>query len=567
MRQQWIPIEPGFLVRPWIIRAARPFCAAVSRPGWYIFEPMKVGRNEPCSCGSGKKYKTCCGAAPEEESQQILAWRRLSRAVQDHAPKLLNFIAESHGRGAIQEAWEEFTLWSGEPFDPESPQVTLFYPWLFHVWKPLTTETEIEARCLHSIPPSQAYLIAKGKGIDPLLYRYLSACLDSPFGFFEIISADPGHGMQMREILTEATCAVLERSASGSLRPGDILYGMVVECDGIVMLEASAPVAIPIGMKPMIVEERELLLEEEALEQEQVLAAMDEDERAAGEAVDDPVDFETDDDEEAPDEVDAADGAQAETTLHKFALLRYDFSNRELYWKLVLPLLNPTLPELHTTDGDPLSMQRLIFAIDSAADAFAALKGLAVGHSEDALLRDAQFAPHGALRRVEFNWTKRGNSRHKGWETTVLGRIEIDDTRLAAEVNSAQRASEFKRLVSEQLGDKARYRVTEIQSIERLVAEARANPRAPTQADLDQAALMAQPEVQAHLRDILTRHYDAWVDERLPALLGKTPREAVRTAAGREKVDALICDIERMGPGMTAYDVSITDNLRKKLGL
>ncbi|MDX1503354.1 MAG: SEC-C metal-binding domain-containing protein [Thermoanaerobaculia bacterium] len=22
----------------------------------------KVGRNEPCPCGSGKKYKKCCGA-------------------------------------------------------------------------------------------------------------------------------------------------------------------------------------------------------------------------------------------------------------------------------------------------------------------------------------------------------------------------------------------------------------------------------------------------------------------------------------------------------------------------
>ena len=22
----------------------------------------KIGRNEPCSCGSGKKYKHCCGA-------------------------------------------------------------------------------------------------------------------------------------------------------------------------------------------------------------------------------------------------------------------------------------------------------------------------------------------------------------------------------------------------------------------------------------------------------------------------------------------------------------------------
>jgi preprotein translocase subunit SecA len=22
----------------------------------------KVGRNDPCTCGSGKKYKNCCGA-------------------------------------------------------------------------------------------------------------------------------------------------------------------------------------------------------------------------------------------------------------------------------------------------------------------------------------------------------------------------------------------------------------------------------------------------------------------------------------------------------------------------
>ena len=24
---------------------------------------IKIGRNEPCHCGSGKKYKKCCGAA------------------------------------------------------------------------------------------------------------------------------------------------------------------------------------------------------------------------------------------------------------------------------------------------------------------------------------------------------------------------------------------------------------------------------------------------------------------------------------------------------------------------
>jgi uncharacterized protein YecA (UPF0149 family) len=26
-------------------------------------ETPKIGRNDPCPCGSGKKYKKCCGAA------------------------------------------------------------------------------------------------------------------------------------------------------------------------------------------------------------------------------------------------------------------------------------------------------------------------------------------------------------------------------------------------------------------------------------------------------------------------------------------------------------------------
>ena len=27
-----------------------------------IRKPVKVGRNDPCPCGSGKKFKKCCGA-------------------------------------------------------------------------------------------------------------------------------------------------------------------------------------------------------------------------------------------------------------------------------------------------------------------------------------------------------------------------------------------------------------------------------------------------------------------------------------------------------------------------
>jgi hypothetical protein len=341
---------------------------------------------------------------------------------------------------------------------------------------------------------------------------------------------------------------------------------MVVECGGVVMLEAAAPFAIPVRFKPRILEERERLLEDEVLAREE-MAAMADEERASGGGANEGVreDGTQIGAKSAAEGVKAPIAADAGVTLDKFALFRHDFSNRELYWELEWALANPDSPELRNTDGDRLSMQRLIFDIESPDHAFAALQALALGHSREDLLQGAEYTPDGALQRVEFHWTKHANSRHKGFETTLLGRIEIDGKRLAAEVNSAERAKELKRLVSERMGGKVRYLATEIQSMERLLSEARGKPSRDE--DRNQAALMAQPEVQAHIRGMMKRHYEAWMDEKLPALKGQTPREAVRTKAGKEKVAALIQEIERIGQGMAGYDFSITHDLRKELGI
>jgi uncharacterized protein len=42
----------------WLARRAPPDAGA----GTYIRPEPKVGRNDPCPCGSGKKFKKCCGA-------------------------------------------------------------------------------------------------------------------------------------------------------------------------------------------------------------------------------------------------------------------------------------------------------------------------------------------------------------------------------------------------------------------------------------------------------------------------------------------------------------------------
>ena len=67
----------------------------------------------------------------------------------------------------------------------------------------------------------------------------------------------------------------------------------------------------------------------------------------------------------------------------------------------------------------------------------------------------------------------------------------------------------------------------------------------------------------------MEEHYAKWPDTRLPALDGKTPRQAVKNAAGKRKVAEILKQIEnteshKRKSGEYAYDVS---KLRAELGI
>ena len=40
-------------------------CLGIATHPQYIRSEPKIGRNEPCPCGSGKKYKKCCALVNE----------------------------------------------------------------------------------------------------------------------------------------------------------------------------------------------------------------------------------------------------------------------------------------------------------------------------------------------------------------------------------------------------------------------------------------------------------------------------------------------------------------------
>ena len=91
---------------------------------------MKLGRNHPCSCGSGKKYKHCClnAVSVQAAAPADLTWRRLRSLLDGYATKMLRFIAEAYGPLAVHEAWNEFMCDGGLEFDPDTPLMQLFMP-------------------------------------------------------------------------------------------------------------------------------------------------------------------------------------------------------------------------------------------------------------------------------------------------------------------------------------------------------------------------------------------------------------------------------------------------------
>ena len=483
---------------------------------------MTPGRNDACPCGSGRKYKQCClrAAAAFTDAPEALSWRRLRRALDEFSmPRtLLAFVSETYGPPALAEAWREFSGME-EPFDPQTPHIQLFMPWFFHRWSPDPHDTSIADAALHERAPTELFLERAKPRLNPMVRRYLESCLAAPFSFHEILASDPGRGFRARDLFTGEEQDVMERMASQGMEPGDILFGQLVQAEGITILEASAPSLIPPIYKIELIDFRKELL-------------------------------------------------RGKVRCTREVLRDADLELLERYFDMIDRVLDPPLPKLENTDGEPLEMHRLVFDIDSPQAAFDALKYLDFDRSERELLAGAERTARGELKRVQLDWKKPGNRLHESWTNTILGHIEIKGRRLIAEVNSARRAQEFKTLVTELLGDEARLRGDRIQPMEKMLAERRRSGPAEAAADAEDAAFAELPQVQASVEHMMAEHFERWVSDKIPALDGRTPLEAARDPEGREKVMALLVDAERLARRMKPpVDQAVLRRVRERLGL
>ena len=482
---------------------------------------MKTGRNQPCPCGSGKKYKKCCLSKAATPSQELY-YRRLSESHGRLVDRLVNHAGRIYGDKAVHVAMHEFLLWpeeedeiSEEMLDRAGP---LFWPWYAFNWEYDKMDAEVELTGPEGRTVAELYAEKHGDKLDTLERRLIECVNRRQYSFLEVQSVDKGSGMTLQDILTGLRMNVQERTGSQYVQPGDILFGRAVEVDGVGMLIGLSQTLIPPGRKTEIIQLRKRL-------------------------------------------------RHGDVIINDDTLYEWDTEIRQLYFNIDRSL--HTLPRMQNTDGDALEFHNLIYEVSSIEAAFRKLCDLCVTMTPEELGADAELDDAGRMVQVEIPWDRQGHKKVSGMPNTVLGRIVLTGQRLSAEVNSAERAETLRREIEVRLGNDGRFKVDEIQDLDAMMRRHADEPAESSQSS-EHEELMQHPEVMAQVAEMFGRHWESWADQKIPALGGITPRKAVKTADGREAVEALLNDAER-GRGQDSFTAEINRKgarqVRKMLGL
>jgi hypothetical protein len=209
--------------------------------------------------------------------------------------------------------------------------------------------------------------------------------------------------------------------------------------------------------------------------------------------------------------------------------------------------LHAPLPKVVNREGDVVEFSRANYQVlDRAA---------LLGH-----LRDLGFIEEtGDDGTVSFTWLEGGPEDAM---RSVLGTITVREARLRLECQSRQRLKQGRRMLEKAARGSVKHLGDSFESLEAARARFAGEPAT--------AAPPIPPEVEREaVRQMQESHYNRWPDEKLPALGGKTPRQAVKSRAGRAAVIRLLREMQddedqHARPSQHAFDFN---RIRRALGL
>ena len=457
---------------------------------------MPPGRNDPCPCGSGKKYKKCHGVAagPALAFDPLVSRAKAFKAADmELHPLLMKFARERGGAAWFQQAMDEYL--GTQDAVPSEEEMQLGVPWILFQWPSFNGGMSM----------ARMFQLERGNRLAPSLRTVLAAQLESYLSIWDVTDITPGVGMMLADLLTGTQQFVHEVKASLSVTPHTTLLALVVAHDGIAFLGGLYPLVLSPLTADRAVKEMKRRFRKRTR----------------------PLD---------PEWLRDAD-------------VQLDLLDiwRELLDEQSRP------PTLSNTDGDPISLVTDHFAFDATQrtaviDALATLDGASEAvEAEDGL---------------EITMTKPGNAKHRSWDNTIVGRVLVAATGFRAESNSVRRADTLRRAIESALGPLARHRIRDEMSGAALAAEAMRNRGRVPDDTKD-----TPPELRDLARQLREQHMLGWLDERIPALNGKTPREAAEDPRSRHALEVLMREFAHHDANLPPEERFDVQRIRDMLGL
>lgn len=330
-------------------------------------------------------------------------------------------------------------------------------------------------------------------------------------GVYEVVSVRPGEGLAIHDIFTGQRLDVEDPVASRALHKYDLLFTRPLKVDSIYSLSV-AGLVIPRSWK------RDL---EVAVRRELVRYLRDHPEGGWDDL----------------------------------------FRNRahRINRFLVSALLTRRQPRLRTATGEALLVSRALF---DATDEEAVMRAL--GQGEEFHLELEERDESGRLLRAIWSWVSHDHEDKDLFRSLMLGQVRLEGRRLWLKSFSRSRLVEGKRLLAARLGGLVCHRLDSYRAMD-LQRPGSLAARHGERGTGEERA----PEVAQVVQKFLDNYYRRWLDEPVPALGGRSPRQACDTGEGRAQVRELLKSLENLEErkrraGEPYIEV---DTIRRELGL
>ncbi|RWB56270.1 hypothetical protein [Mesorhizobium sp.] len=189
-------------------------------------------------------------------------------------------------------------------------------------------------------------------------------------------------------------------------------------------------------------------------------------------------------------------------------------------------------PRLQNTDGDEIAFHNVRFPLGSAVRQ----EDIAARLNDIPALSQADAKFWNWLEQTPKSGNKTKAAAAPSMDTTmdngplVLGNVELKGRFLYLSANSAARAARGTALIQQALGDLVRAPLTEIRTVDQMMAE-------EARSGAETSGSSITPEIaEQKVHEYLDRHYLETLDQPVKMLGNKTPRQAAKTPAGRQKV-------------------------------